>query len=169
MIPSSIVDTTITPLYAGVKRVLEQGRFLKDGMCTSLLCIPLLNISPGCTLAFYCTNQYSHTHPQANTKLPHALKGIDATIFNVFSTLGLAVSTRPVLNHQDLRDYPLIHLGTDPESEYDSEGGKAVRRGEMNSFGKSFHELLLTYIDCEKSWRWAISVSIVTVFPPSHP
>jgi len=30
--PRSIVDTTITPLYAGVKKVLEEGRFLKDGI-----------------------------------------------------------------------------------------------------------------------------------------
>jgi len=31
MIPSTLADTTTTPLYAGVKEVLEQGRFLEEG------------------------------------------------------------------------------------------------------------------------------------------
>lgn len=76
--------------------------------------------------------------------MPYALKGIDATVFAVFSAAGLKVSVRPMLNSNTMPE------GDDsPSPENDGPDGKRIGhvlkpRGETITVGDGFHPMKLT-------------------------
>ncbi|PVH74564.1 hypothetical protein DL98DRAFT_351955, partial [Cadophora sp. DSE1049] len=76
-------DPSLYPLFEGAKKMLEMPSFMTIGG----------------TLGFYCAHQYAHTRKVTNQLMPHALKGIDAVLFAVFSSLGVKVYVRPVLDN----------------------------------------------------------------------
>ena len=54
---------------------------------------------PGGIIGHYCTHSYAHTHPEHISRLPFALKGVDAIMYTTFRKgLNLPVILRPVLN-----------------------------------------------------------------------
>jgi hypothetical protein len=76
--------------------------------------------------------------------MPYALKGIDATIFAVFSAAGLEVSVRPMLNSETVPEWDGF-----ASSEHDSLDGQRMDqasepRGERITVGDAFHPLVLS-------------------------
>ena len=56
----------------------------------------------GGVLGFWCEHQYAHASNDANKRFPYTLKGVDVAIYSIFSSFGLAVETRPIM---DVTDY----------------------------------------------------------------
>jgi hypothetical protein len=53
-------------------------------------------------LGFYCRYPYYHTASNTSNAMPYALKGVDLVAHNVFSSLGLKVKVRPLLDQSTL-------------------------------------------------------------------
>jgi hypothetical protein len=58
----------------------------------------------GGKLGFYCRYPYSHTRENTANSIPYALQGVDLVIYNVFSSLGLELEVRPLLDISILDD-----------------------------------------------------------------
>ncbi|KAN0098474.1 hypothetical protein V8E51_014137 [Hyaloscypha variabilis] len=76
------IDQRLSSLYYSIKEMLSLPTFLKNGGI----------------LGFHCAHQYpnSEVGTYFYPRLPHALKGIDAVLFTIFRSLGLAVRIWPV-------------------------------------------------------------------------
>ncbi|KAH6719680.1 hypothetical protein BKA61DRAFT_707506 [Leptodontidium sp. MPI-SDFR-AT-0119] len=95
---SPSADPSLYPLFEGAKKMLEIPGFM----------------SKGGTLGFYCAHQYAHTRKVTDQLMPYALKGIDAVLFAVFSSLGVKVHVRPVLDNDawSREDVDITRSGT---------------------------------------------------------
>lgn len=75
-----------------VKRLLRDPAFMTEGGM----------------LGFYCQHAYAHTNRDLSSRLPYALKGVDAHIYSIFHHMGLEVKIRPVmeeLHEEDFSDH----------------------------------------------------------------
>jgi len=114
------VDPSLYPLFSGAREMLSQPGFMAEGGM----------------LAFQCTHHYAHASKHAAVLMPHALKGLDATVFSVFSSLGLAVTVRPIADNYSFEEWEEDQGREDKDEQFLRE--KIVRVGE------SFAELVTT-------------------------
>lgn len=54
-------------------------------------------MTKGGMLGFYCQHAYAHTNRDLSSRLPYALKGVDAHIYSIFHHVGLETKIRPVM------------------------------------------------------------------------
>ncbi|KAG4441070.1 hypothetical protein IFR05_003424 [Cadophora sp. M221] len=126
-------DPSLYPLFEGAKKMLEMPGFM----------------SKGGTLGFYCAHQYAHTRKTTGQLMPYALKGIDAVLFAVFSSLGMKVRVSPVLDNdawsREDTDYDDVEYKKHPDYRqgegYDS---WKARRVDITRFGARFEDIMMT-------------------------
>ena len=84
------VSSDVCGLSYKVKKLLRDPAFMtKGGM-----------------LGFYCHHAYAHTNRNLSSRLPYALKGVDAHIYSVFHHVGLETKVRPVMEKLPEEDFP---------------------------------------------------------------
>ena len=84
------VSSDVGGLSDKVKRLLRNPAFMtKGGM-----------------LGFYCQHAYAHTNRDLSSRLPYALKGVDAHIYSIFYHMGLEVKIRPVMEELPEENFP---------------------------------------------------------------
>ena len=62
-------------------------------------------MSKGGVLGFYCQHAYAHTNQNSCSRLPYALKGVDAHIYSIFHHIGLETKIRPVMEELPEDDF----------------------------------------------------------------
>ena len=84
------VSSNVCGLSDKVKKLLRDPAFMtKGGM-----------------LGFYCQHAYAHTNRDSCSRLPYALKGVDAHIYSIFHHMGLEAKIRPVMEELPEEDFP---------------------------------------------------------------
>lgn len=124
-----------------------------------MLPLVLIIFNSGCSFGFYCKHKYPHSRLRTDLKLPLALKGIDAIIFSTFQSIGLKVTTRPVLNQEDIKAYAFDEGDMGAPSDHDSDGGKLPFRDGIFRIGDAFHMPLNTRIDSDEDRSEVLAVS----------
>ena len=84
------VNSDVSGLSHKVKKLLSDPAFMtKGGM-----------------LGFYCQHAYAHTNRDLSSRLPYALKGVDAYIYSIFHHIGLETKIRPVMEEIVEEEFP---------------------------------------------------------------
>ncbi|PQE26094.1 Oxoglutarate iron-dependent dioxygenase protein [Rutstroemia sp. NJR-2017a BBW] len=153
------IDAASYPLAAGVREMLSQNGFMPEGG----------------KLGFFCTHQYAHasgskgrtrtpkglsdegpfsTKDTADIEqlMPYALKGVDAMIFQIFASLGVNVTVKPMLDNRIFWNYFNWNADEFVEEEEDTFEGETrsqkmnriVQKGYIPRIGKKFWGMQFT-------------------------
>jgi len=140
----------------------------------------LTKVNLGGFLGFYCRYPYFHTSPNAKKTMPDALKGLDLVLHNVFSSLGLKVEVRPILDPFKLEEMEKHHYDVDIDR-YEDEHDRCAcctnypvfpsfkdwkaQRPEGDLIGTEFRELKFCSSDEDATWlrmKESVSTSVVS-------
>ena len=85
---NTAIDTRHFDVYAHVADAIKSADFLPEGG----------------KLDFFCQHAYAHTSNSHRGRLSHALKGVDAIYYSIFTRLGLNVEVKPVIYDEMVKD-----------------------------------------------------------------
>lgn len=132
------VNSDVCGLSYKVKNLLRDPAFMtKGGM-----------------LGFYCQYAYAHTNRDLSSRLPYALKGVDAHIYSIFHHVGLETKIRPVMEELPEEDFPddeeeITFAPEEAEALHNMFDGVLQHRrkegeGSSQLIGSDLHELTLS-------------------------
>ncbi|KUJ13011.1 uncharacterized protein LY89DRAFT_592152, partial [Mollisia scopiformis] len=100
------IDPTLFPLHGKLTELLEQPGFLYEGG----------------TIGYACTHLYSHTTRYTELHMPYSLRGLDTTIFTVFSSLArtfdIRATVRPLLSTEPWDEHLQYREENNEDDEY---------------------------------------------------
>lgn len=161
---SPTVDPVMSPLYLGVKDMLSEAGFMKEGVNTitsRIACtFHMLTMKTGGILGYYCQHPYSHTSSTASARLPFALQGVDLVLYTAFRTLGLKVQVKPILDYTDFDDILIERYETNVYEEEDDDGQYPIGTRRCYA-GTEFHDLRFGHLDFDECGYMGDSLDIV--------
>lgn len=125
-------------------------------------------------MGFYCRYSYPHLNSNVAQRLHHQLLGVDRVIFTVFSSLGLKVEMKPLLDFSSIDDNDRFEYEMDEQCYEDDPWGMTgtdpcpcgecyppfpdfiewrAARSKFDAIGTAFHPLTRSETIVEADWQ----------------